>query len=90
MKYALREGTQIDCFSDGEMIVYDQINEITHVLNTTAALVLNLIIEGKEDPFETFVKRVYKEDDTIPIAKLEKDYQNIVDNFIAANIVFVR
>ena len=90
MKYILKNRIQIDCFSDGEMVVYDQANGITHVLNITAALILNLIAEEKENPFESFVKRIHKENDTIPIAKLKKDYQNIVKAFIEANIVVVR
>lgn len=90
MKYALRENIQIDTFSDGEAVVYDQAKEMIHVLNTTAALVLKMLIEIDEDPLDAFIQNVLNNDSDVSESVLEKDFQNMVDSFIEAELITVR
>ena len=90
MKYALRENIQIDTFSDGEAVVYDQANEMIHILNTTAALVLKTLIEIDEDPLGAFIQNVLNNDPDVSESVLEKDFQNMVDSFIEAELITVR
>lgn len=42
-KYKLCEGIQIDSFTDGEAVVYDANQEMIHILNVTATMVLKSI-----------------------------------------------
>lgn len=90
MKYALRESIQIDTFSDGEAVVYDQANEMIHVLNTTAALVLKTLIEIDEDPLGTFIQNILNNDPDVSESVIEKDFQNMVNSFIEAELITVR
>lgn len=90
MKYVLRDDIQVDCFSDGEMVVYDQISEVTHVLNITAAMILNIITSDEEAPFDSFVKTVRNNCPDAPIKKLKEDFQNIVSRFLESNIIIKR
>ncbi len=90
MKYALRENIQIDTFSDGEAVVYDQAKEMIHVLNTTAALVFKTLIEIDEDPLSAFIQDILNNDPDVPESVLEKDFQNIVNRFIEAELITVR
>lgn len=90
VKYALRVDTQVDCFSDGEMVVYDQINEVIHVMNITAALILNLIIDGEEELFDVFVNKILKDCPNVSIEKLEEDFQNIINDFLESQIIVIK
>ena len=90
MKYALKDNMQIDCFSDGEMVVYDQITEVTHVLNITAAMILNLVIHNEDDPLDSFVKNIQRLHPDVPIAKLEEDFRNMISNFLESKIIIIR
>ncbi len=89
MRYALRENIQIDTFSDGEAVVYDQEKEMIHVLNITAALVLKTLIETDEDPLGTFIQNILNNDPDVSEAVLEKDFRNIVNSFIDAELITV-
>ena len=52
MKFALRENINVESFSDGEMVVYDQETERIHTLNVTAALALETILNENGDPID--------------------------------------
>ena len=76
-----------DSFADGEAVVYDQANEIIHVLNTTAAIVFKTVIESNENPFKIFADKVWSEDSDVPESVLEKDFQEILNSFINAELI---
>ena len=88
--YVLCENIQADSFADGEAVVYDQANEIIHVLNTTAAIVFKAVIEANENPFKTFADKVWSEDPDVPESVLEKDFQEILNSFIDAELIAER
>ncbi len=90
MKYVLKEGIQIDCFSDGEMVVYDQISETTHVLNTTAAMILKLIMDNEDNPLDRFIERIQKDCINVSITKLEEDFQKMINDFLKSKIITTR
>lgn len=90
MKYALRDGIQIDTFSDGEMVIYDSSTETIHVLNAMAALVLRVLINEEDDLVKSFASEVSKLDAEVERETLEKDFYNMVSDFINANIITVR
>ena len=90
MKYVLRDNMQVDCFSDGEMVVYDQIGETTHVLNATAAMILKLIIDGEDNPLDLFVERIRNDCTSVSITTLEEDFQKIMGDFLKSEIITTR
>ena len=90
MKYALRDGIQIDTFSDGEMVIYDSSTETIHVLNAMAALVLRVLINEEDDLVNCFASEVFKFDAGVEMKTLEKDFYNMISDFINANIITVR
>ena len=90
MKYILRENMQVDCFSDGEMVVYDQIGETTHVLNATAAMILKLIIDNKDNPLDCFVEKIQNDCTNVSITKLEEDFQKMIGDFLKSKIITTR
>ena len=87
MKYLLGENVQIDSFSDGECVVYDGSNEIMHILNQTAAMALEIILEYGESALPTFIQRNQELNQDIPIDILERDFENILKNFLKVRIV---
>ena len=90
MKYVLRDNMQVDCFSDGEMVVYDQIGETTHVLNATAAMILQLIIDNEENPLDLFVEKIQKGCTNVSVTKLEEDFQKMIGDFLKSKIITTR
>lgn len=90
MKYLLRDAIQIDSFSDGEMVIYDQLEEKIHVLNVTAALALNTILSTEDEQVDKYVKKMLAFDPNVPIAVLENDFYNILSMFIKENIIIIR
>lgn len=90
MKYVLRDNMQVDCFSDGEMVVYDQIGETTHVLNATAAIILKLIIDSEDNPLDLFVERIRNDCTNVSITTLEEDFKKIMGDFLKSKIITTR
>lgn len=90
MKYVLRDNMQVDCFSDGEMVVYDQIGETTHVLNATAAMILKLIIDSEDNPLDLFVERMRNDCTNVSITTLEEDFKKIMGDFLKSKIITTR
>lgn len=90
MKYVLRDNMQVDCFSDGEMVVYDQIGETTHVLNATAAMILKLIIDSEDNPLDLFVERIRNDCTNVSITTLEEDFKKIMGDFLKSKIITTR
>ena len=87
MRYYLREGIRIDSFSDGEMVAYDQNNETIHVLNAMGALVLRVLFMDDGIPLDSFVNAVLAFDPEISRGNLEKDYNNMLNDLLRANII---
>ena len=91
MKYVLRDGIQVDTFSDGEMVIYDQNHEMTHVLNQTAAMALNAILEKDDGSAkECFIESVLGFDPNVPVTVLQNDFDNILNDFLKADFVTAR
>lgn len=57
---------QIDFFSDGECVVYDENNEMMHILNQTAAKALNIILGHGESALQAFIQCILEKDHRIP------------------------
>jgi len=61
MKYTLNREIQIEVFEDNEMVIVDVTNEKTHILNGTAALIVQMH-SGKscseEDCISSFMEQV--------------------------------
>ena len=90
MKYLLRDAIQIDSFSDGEMVIYDQLDEKIHVLNVTAALALNTILSSEDEQVDNYVKKAWAFDPNVPFAVLKNDFYNFLSMFIKENIIITR
>ena len=90
MKYVLREDIQVDFFSDGEAVAYDRISEIMHVLNITAAMVLNILMKNEDNPEKAFMTEVWNYDPEVSASILRNDFQNILSSFIEAELVIAR
>lgn len=90
MKYLLGENVQIETFSDGECVVYDEKNEMMHVLNNTAYMALKIILECDEYALQAFVERNQELNQDISTEVLKSDFESILKSLLDAEIIVFR
>lgn len=90
MKYSLVNNVQIEFFSDGECVVYDGNNEMIHVLNLTASIILKALLEKGESALQVFLENAKEYNWEINQSVLENDYQNTVNSLRKLSIIDIR
>lgn len=90
MKCFLMDNVQIDSFSDGECVVYDGNNEIMHVLNQTASLILKALLENGEHALQIYLQNAEKFGWNITQTELENDFKSVFESLLESNIIVFR
>lgn len=84
----LNSKMQLEEFSDGEIIIYDTENEIVHILNNSAATVLQLITNNQSMDCENlYIKKIKSEYGDIDESVLRNDYKKACIDIVSKDIV---
>ena len=82
MTYQFNKTFTKEEFSDGDVMIYDTANETMHILNKTAAWVLELVQQFElPKAKETFISSILTgENNEISPAEIETDFDSLVED----------
>ena len=81
---------EIDHFADGEDVIFDMENEVTHVLNYSAAIALRIRLEYDEAsyfPIDEFKKEIMEKMVNVNDADLELDFNDVIGELLEKGII---
>lgn len=89
-KIRMKKSMEVDDFLDGEDVIFDTENEVTHVLNYSATIALQVRLKYDDmsySPIEEFKKEVLNKLVDVNEAQLEDDFNEIMNEFIEKGIL---
>lgn len=88
MKYLCNPTMKKEEFPDGDLLIYDDSNEVYHVLNKTAHEILYLLENEKyEIAKEKYLSK--RKEDNIIVSEIEEDFDDVLKMLLNKNIIFV-
>lgn len=90
MKFERNMSFSAEEFSDGEVLLYDDVSEVYHILNSTAAQVLTILEKyGYEESKKHYVKWAKQTFDGIQNESLEEDYDILIRDLLDKRIIII-
>lgn len=86
----LKKSMELDHFLDGEDVIFDIENEVTHVLNYAATIALQVRLKYDDmsySPIEEFKQEVLNRLVDVDEAQLEDDFNEVVNEFLEKGIL---
>ena len=87
MKYLCNSMMEKEKFPDGDLLIYDDSNEVYHVLNKTAHEILCLL-ENEEYEIAKELYLSNRKENNVKISEMEEDFDNVLNVLLTQNIIF--
>lgn len=89
VKYIINSNIQKEVFPDGDIMIYDALTETIHILNQSAALMLELIqLNDLDTARQKFVINYWDENsDIMHKNEMELEFDHIIEDFVKKGIL---
>lgn len=87
MKYLCNSMMKKEEFPDGDLLIYDDLNETYHILNKTAHEILNLL-ENEECEIAKALFLSNRKESNVETSVMEEDFNNVLNLLLAKSIIF--
>lgn len=88
MKFERNMSFSVEEFSDGEVLLYDGVSEVYHILNSTAAYALNILEKhGYEESKALYVNWAKQTFGDLQNETLEEDYEMLIKELLDKRVL---